>query len=333
MRPESKVLLSLENLDIGYPGRRLISLINSTAMEGEFIAVIGHNGTGKSTLLRTLAGIGKKLGGRIMINGRDTSVLSRKEFASFVGYVSTEQINAHNMKVYDLVALGRFAYTNWMGSITVADKRVILDSIDKVGLSDFAFRNIGELSDGERQRAMIAMVLAQDTRLLIMDEPTAFLDIKNRYEIIHLLQSLTASGEKTVILSTHDLQLSLGEADKIWFLGDGDFDEGAPEDLVLKGKFDNIFGSSQIRFRKSDGNFYPVRDENGNACVHGEGLTKQWTIRAMKRLGFRVKETVGTNEVTIYVDDVKNEWKVTYGDKSMVFNSLYRMGSWIKANF
>jgi len=294
MKPDPNLLLSVVDLGIGFPERLIIPSINASVFSGELVSVIGHNGTGKSTLLGTLAGIRKKLAGEIRINGKDTSVMSRKEFASMVGYVSTEQVNAPDMKVYDLVALGRFAYTNWMGSITGEDKKIIFDSIEKVGLSRLMYRNIGELSDGEKQRAMIARVLAQDTSLLIMDEPTAFLDLRNRYEIIHLLQSLAVSGKKTIILSTHDLQSALGESDKIWLLTDGALEEGAPEDLVLKGSFDNLFGESLLKFRKSDGNFYPVREEKESVCIRGEGLMKQWTIRAMKRLGFRIKEIAKT---------------------------------------
>lgn len=332
MNPDANMVLSITNLDIGFPERLIIPAINASVFRGELVALIGHNGTGKSTLLRTLAGLRKKLGGEVKINGIDTSQMSRREFASLVGYVSTEQVNAPNMKVYDLVALGRFAYTNWMGTITGEDKRIVFDSIGKVGLSDLAYRNIGELSDGEKQRAMIARVLAQDTSLLIMDEPTAFLDIRNRHEIIHLLQTLASSGEKTVILSTHDLQSAIGESDKIWLLTDGALEEGAPEDLVLKGSFDNLFGDSILKFRKSDGNFYPVREEKGSVCIRGEGLMKQWTARAMKRLGFRIKENVSPGEITITADDTTDEWTIQSGETRIVFKSIYSMVAWIKRN-
>jgi len=332
MKPEPNLILSVSNLAIGFPERLIIPSINASVYQGELVSVIGHNGTGKSTLLRTLAGIRKKLSGEIRINGKDTSLITRKEFASMVGYVSTEQVNAPDMKVYDLVALGRFAYTNWMGSITGEDKKIIFDSIDKVGLSRLIYSNIGELSDGEKQRAMIARVLAQDTSILVMDEPTAFLDLRNRYEIIHLLQSLAVSGKKTIILSTHDLQSALGESDKIWLLTDGALEEGAPEDLVLKGSFDNLFGESLLKFRKSDGNFYPVREEKESVCIRGEGLMKQWTIRAMKRMGFRIKENVAVNEITITSDEKKNEWTLQQGKINLVFNSVYSMVFWIKRN-
>jgi iron complex transport system ATP-binding protein len=326
------ILLSLKNLDIGFPEKILIHDINASVTRGELVAVIGHNGAGKSTLLRTIAGFHSKGGGEILIGGRERADMSRRELASSVGYVSTEQVNAPDMRVYDLVALGRFSYTNWMGSLTDNDKRIVHESIAKVGLSGFIFRNIGQLSDGEKQRAMIARALAQDTSLLIMDEPTAFLDLKNRYEIIHLLRSLAASGEKTVIMSTHDLQSALRESDKIWLLANGNLEEGAPEDMVLKGSFDGIFGDSQLKFRKSDGSFYPLREETGDVCINGEGLFRQWTARAMRRLGFRIRENPVSGGITITIDEKRNEWVLERGESQLTFGSLYSLSAWIRSN-
>jgi iron complex transport system ATP-binding protein len=332
MESDRPILLSLTNLDIGFPDNLLIHSINASASQGEMVAIIGHNGAGKSTLLRTIAGFHLKSGGEILISGRERSELSRRELASRVGYVSTEQVNAPDMRVYDLVALGRFSYTNWMGSLTDNDKQIVCESIRKVGLSDFIYRNIGQLSDGEKQRAMIARALAQDTSLLIMDEPTAFLDIKNRYEIIHLLRSLAASGGKTVIMSTHDLQSALRESDKIWLISEGRLEEGAPEDMVLKGSFDGIFGDSQLKFRKSDGSFNPVKEESGEVCLIGEGLFRQWTARALRRLGFRIRENIAADGISIVIDEKRNEWILTKGEQRLTFSSIYALSAWIRKN-
>jgi iron complex transport system ATP-binding protein len=325
-----EIQLSLERLDVGFPDRLLLSSIRASACSGELVAVIGHNGVGKSTLLRTIAGIRTRLGGEIRIDGKETSEMGRKEFASLVGYVSTEQVNTPNMKVFDLVALGRFSYTNWMGSLTDEDRSIVLHSIEKVGMSHLVRRDIDQLSDGEKQRAMIARVLAQDTRLLVMDEPTAFLDIKNRFEVLHLLKSLASTFGKTVIMSTHDLQSALGESDKIWLLTNGELKEGAPEDMVLNGSFDNLFGEAQIKFRKSDGLFHHSREERGAACIKGDGLNRLWTARAIKRLGFRIKESVAADEMTVFAGEQNNEWIVTVAGKKMIFTTIYDMAEWIK---
>lgn len=330
MESDHPILLSLINLDIGYHENVLISGIDASATRGELVAIIGHNGAGKSTLLRTIAGFHMKSGGEIRIGGRERSEMGRRELASRVGYVSTEQVNAPDMRVYDLVALGRFSYTNWMGSLTDNDHRIVCESIEKVGLSDFIYRNLGQLSDGEKQRAMIARALAQDTSLLIMDEPTAFLDIKNRFEIIHLLRSLVASGEKTVIMSTHDLQSALRESDKIWLISNGRIEEGAPEDMVLKGSFDEIFGDSDLKFRKSDGSFYPQKEETGEVCINGDGLFRLWTARAIRRLGFRIRENISGNGINITIDEDRNEWIVEYRACRLTFNSIYSLSTWIK---
>lgn len=244
-------ILSVSSLRIGYSsGRRSISILpelNISASSGELIAVIGRNGIGKSTLLRTLAGLQPALAGNIKLYGRDISEYSRIEIARKIGYISTEVIKVNNMSVYDLVAIGRFPHTNWIGNIDHDSREAISMAISKAGIKGFEFRPVTELSDGERQRVMIARVLAQDTEIMIMDEPTAFLDIAGRYEITKLAYDLTRSG-KTIIYSTHDLNPALTSADKIWLLFKEKMIEGTPEELIVNGSFEKLFESSYFNF-------------------------------------------------------------------------------------
>ena len=163
---------------------RLLPVLN----RGELIAVIGRNGIGKSTLLRTLTGLQPPLGGEILYSGKNIREYSRMELAQKVGYISTEIVKVSNMRVYDLVALGRFPHTNWIGKIEAKDHEVIMDALEKTSMVSFRRKFVSELSDGERQKAMIARILAQDTGIMIMDEPTAFLDVASKYEILHLMQ-------------------------------------------------------------------------------------------------------------------------------------------------
>ena len=218
---EENTELSVKSLRIGYSsGKRAFAILpelNASACGGELIAVIGRNGIGKSTLLRTLIGLQPALGGKIIISGKDISDYSRIELARKIGYISTEIVRVSNMSVYDLVALGRFPHTNWIGNIDRNSREAITCAIRKAGMEGFEFRPVAELSDGERQRAMIARVLAQDAEIMIMDEPTAFLDIAGRYEIIKLAYDLTRNG-KTIIYSTHDLNPALNTVDKIWLM-------------------------------------------------------------------------------------------------------------------
>ncbi len=245
------IILSVRSLKIGYASGRhkypVISELNASADKGQLIAVIGRNGVGKSTLLRTLTGIQPALGGDIMISGKDISGYSRMELARKTGYISTEVVRVSNMSVYDLVSLGRFPHTNWIGYLDSESREAISQAIRKSGLEGFEYRPVAELSDGERQRAMIARVLAQDAEIMIMDEPTAFLDIAGRYEIIKLIRDLTRNG-KTIIYSTHDLNPALTAADKIWLLLKDQLMEGSPGELLNNGLLNLLFDSTDFIF-------------------------------------------------------------------------------------
>ncbi len=203
MENKSTEILFFDSLEIGYTSgslkRILLPPIRGNGLEGELIAVIGKNGIGKSTLLRTIAGLQPVLAGRMAIDNRNIDEYTRTQLSAKIGYISTETVKVSNMRVYDLVSLGRFPHTNWFGKIDDSDHEAIVDALEKTGLSGFRDRHITELSDGERQRAMIAMVLAQDAKIMVMDEPTAFLDISSKYEIMHLLHLLTRNRHKTIV--------------------------------------------------------------------------------------------------------------------------------------
>jgi iron complex transport system ATP-binding protein len=256
MEKKETEILKIESLKIGYASGKqpkiLLPPLTATACRGELVAVSGRNGIGKSTLLRTIIGLQPSFGGKVVIKGNDISGFSRLYLAQVAGYISTEIVRVSNMKVYDLVALGRFPHTNWIGRIDLRSHAVIIDALTKTGIKDFSYRYISELSDGERQRAMIARVLAQDTEILIMDEPTAFLDIAGKYDIVSLLKSLTREG-KTIVFSTHDLNIALNLADKIWLMLKDKLVEGSPEYLMQEGAFNHLFDSSEIRFDPASG--------------------------------------------------------------------------------
>jgi iron complex transport system ATP-binding protein len=207
------------------------------------IAVAGRNGTGKSTLLRTLAGLQKQLDGKILIQGKETVSMSRNSLAKIAGYISTEVIRVSQMRVIDLVALGRYPHTGWTGRIDRKSIEAIEDALHKTGLSNLSTRFLSQLSDGERQRVMIARVLAQDTAILIMDEPLAFLDLPSKYEISNLLRKLASSG-KLVIYSTHDLSIASRLADRFWLIADGKLLEGSPVQMINSGAFATLFGDT-----------------------------------------------------------------------------------------
>jgi iron complex transport system ATP-binding protein len=323
-------ILSIDALKIGYNSGKekkvLLPPLTARANKGELIAIIGRNGIGKSTLLRTLVGIQPSMGGAILYDNKNIVTYSRIDLARKVGYISTEIIKVANMSVYDLVALGRFPHTSWIGKIDPINHEFITHAIENTGMSAFSARFITELSDGERQRAMIARILAQDAGVMVMDEPTAFLDIGSKYEILHLMHILSQQSEKCIIFSTHDLQMAINMADKIWLITDENLKEGAPEDLMIDGAFDHLFDSSLVRFNSENGTFSSLNKGMRSIFVDGEGMKKYWTEKALSRIGFLVSE-VKTNpyiSVPAYGDI---NWHLISQNTCEDFPSLYDLVS------
>jgi iron complex transport system ATP-binding protein len=331
MQKSENPILSLNDLCIGYnTGRhrhQLLNPVNASARQGELIAVMGRNGSGKSTLFRTIMNLHPALGGNVAIGGRNISELSRHELARRVGYVSTEKVDASNMSVYDLVAMGRFPYTDWTGRNDPGGFAAIESALEKTSMSGFRDRYITELSDGERQRAMIARVLAQETQILIMDEPTAFLDISGRYEIIHLMALLAREG-RTILFSTHDFNIAVSQADKIWLISDLSFTEGSPEDLVLAGAFSGLFDSSVMTFNFSDGTFILKNEMKGKIFIKGEGIIKEWTARAVVRLGYGISESFSIPYIIIPGPETP-KWRLVTEYASADFDTVYQLSEWL----
>ncbi len=330
-----KNTLSFKDLEIGFTSGKLrhvlLPPLNGSAGKGELVAVIGKNGIGKSTFLRTFAGLQALLAGELTIDGKSIAEYTRMELSAKIGYISTEIIKVSNMKVYDLVSLGRFPHTNWLGRIDTVDHNVIMEAISKTGMSEFRNRPITELSDGERQRAMVAMVLAQDAGIMVMDEPTAFLDISSKFEIIQLMHELTRSREKTIIFSTHDLTTAVSQADKIWLLKEQGLIEGAPEDLMLEGAFKTLFDDRKVQFNSNDGSFTIRNDEKGKIVVRGKGVKKYWTEKALLRSGYAVIESESTVEVEV-PSSVNSNWKCKTPGSNREFDSIYKLVNWIRDN-
>jgi iron complex transport system ATP-binding protein len=335
MKKSRETILSIVELEIGFElkGHKkiLTSPLNASASQGELIAIVGHNGVGKSTLLRTITGLQLPISGSVFIRDHKLNEFDRIEMAKNIGYISTEIIKVGNMTVYDLVALGRFPHTNWMGKISNDDHEIITDSIEKVSMPDLSDKYITELSDGERQRAMIARVLAQDTAILVMDEPTAFLDIRNKFEIVHLMHSLTRERGKTVIFSTHDLQTAINESDKIWLVLENGIIEGSPEDLILRGSFDLLFSDSQLKFNETDGTFVRNKVHKKDIYLKGEGLSRLWTERALNRIGYDISESMVPLKIEILQKENTIKWELSENEKMHDFYSVYDLITYIES--
>lgn len=325
-------ILSLESVLIGFSSsgktKSILPPLTASAGKGELIAVIGRNGIGKSTLLRTIAGLQKHLGGEILYGNNQISEYSVTELAQSISYISTEVVKPGNMSVYELVALGRYPYTNWLGKIDTENHKAIIDALEKCSMSDFAGRLISELSDGERQRAMIARILAQDTGIMIMDEPTAFLDVSGRYEILHLMHDISRKSGKSIIFSTHDLQSAISQADKIWLILDDMLVEGAPEDLMIKGVFDKLFNFSAVQFNSSNGTFSFRTEVKGTIYIKGEGIRKYWIENAVKRAGF-LTSSIMTEPYISVPQDINDDYLLIKNDGIVSFNTAYDLVNYI----
>lgn len=240
--------IELKDLTLGYGERILFADANIGFGWGEFTALVGRNGTGKSTLLRTIAALTRPLSGQIIIDGRPLSDMTAREIASRISFVSTEEVRITNMKVADVLALGRAPYTNWMGTLGREDREKVTESLALVGMTGFAHKAMDTLSDGERQRVMIARALAQDTPIILLDEPTAFLDLPNRYEICLLLRELAHKQGKSIIFSTHDLNIALELCDTIAMIEGGRFYYGTAQKLIAQNEIQLLFEGTSLWF-------------------------------------------------------------------------------------
>ena len=246
--------IELRGLTLGYGDRILIEEADLGFGYGELTALIGRNGTGKSTLLRAIAGLSKPMAGRIEANGTPLSEMSPREIASMISFVSTDEVRIANLRVSDVVGLGRAPYTNWIGKLSQEDRAKVTRSLELVGMAGFIHKAIDTLSDGERQRVMIARALAQDTPIILLDEPTAYLDLPNRYEICLLLRELAHTQGKSILFSTHDLNVALELCDTIAMIENRRFFYGTADRLISEGHIQHLFLETPLYFDPASNN-------------------------------------------------------------------------------
>ena len=225
-------MIELQHLTVGYGEKAILSDINQSLREGQMVCLLGANGVGKSTLLRTLAGFLPPLSGKVMLEGRDLLSFSLSERSRAVSVVLTERVEVPYMKVEDLVGMGRSPYTGFFGTLTKEDKTIIGEAIELVGITDLAGRTIDTLSDGERQKALLAKALAQQTPIILLDEPTAFLDFHAKISTLRLMLRLAHETNKTILLSTHDVGMALRLSDVLWIVQDGQISTGTTASLT-----------------------------------------------------------------------------------------------------
>lgn len=323
--------VTLDHLTIGYNGKHgqqkvVISDICATIHSGQLTCLVGSNGVGKSTLLRTLATFQPKLSGNIFIGDRELDSFTPRELATVIGVVLTDKPDVANMTAMDMVLMGRAPYTGFWGGYSNDDKLQARKAMTMVDIDRLANRMVSTLSDGERQKVMIAKSLAQETPIIYLDEPTAFLDYPSKVETMRLLHRICHKAQKTVFLSTHDIELALELADTLWLMDcrNGGIVTGTPEDLALNGHLASFFYGRGVTFDSATGTFHPDHEIVAQVKLTGlQGLRRTMLEKALLRNGLattdndtdvciEVKETSfvvytpATTETVVTIADVLN---------------------------
>ena len=245
-------MIRLQNIKLGYDDRILIDDATAVMSAGNLIGLIGRNGTGKSTLLRAIAGLGQILDGSVLLDGHDLTRISPQQLAMTVAFVTTERIRISNLRCRDVVALGRAPYTNWIGRMQNQDTQIVEHSLGLVGMDSYADRTMDQMSDGECQRIMIARALAQDTPIILLDEPTSYLDLPNRYELCILLRELAHNEKKCILFSTHELDIALTMCDSVALIDPPKLYHLSTAEMAKSGRIERLFSNSSVTFDVND---------------------------------------------------------------------------------
>ena len=300
-------MIQIQDLSIGYREKNkekvVVAHIHADIQGGELTCLLGTNGVGKSTLLRTLSAFQPQLGGSIYINDKELGDYTDKQLARMVSVVLTEKCEIRNLLVADLIGMGRSPYTGFWGTLRKEDRAVIDRAISLIGIEPLAHRMVHTLSDGERQKVMIAKALAQETPIILLDEPTAFLDYPSKVEMMRLLHRLSRQTGKTIFLSTHDLELALQAADCLWLMSPTEgIAVGSPEDLALDGTLARFFVCEGIRFDKHSGLFRIDFTCTSRVHLIGEGPRYTLMRKALRRDGIEASRDM-ESEVSVRINE------------------------------
>jgi len=322
-----KEIITTNKLSIGFQKNNRSPLVlhadlNIHIPKGEFCCLLGPNGAGKSTLLRTLFGFQAPISGEILLNSRSIDKYTEKELSLLLSIVITEKPDIGNFTVSEIVSLGRYPYTGFFGRLTQNDKIKVDEAISIVGIEDLKNRYIAELSDGERQKAMIAKAFAQDTPIIVLDEPTAFLDIPGRIEIMQILRKLSFISGKTILIATHNLELALQFSDKLLILArEKDLATGAPEDLVMQNIISDFFVKEGMEFEKISGSFKIKQSFDQTIQLSGKSHAREWVSRALGKIGYNTG-IKGDTGLSIELSESSPGIKLLHKNKEIISTDL-----------
>ncbi len=320
-------VIGIDHLTIGYrkDGRRLpvLNNINVELKKGEMVCLVGENGIGKSTLLRTICGVQPTLDGRIMIYNKPLHRYSALELARSISLVLTDPVFAGNLRVEELVSLGRHPYTNWLGDLTKTDKEKIEWSMSIAGVTELRNHLIGEISDGQFQKVLIARALAQDGDIIILDEPTAHLDLTNKISILKLLKDLSVQTGKSILMATHELEFSFQIADRIWIaLKNEPLISGVPEDLMLDMTFEKLIRHEAIDFDMSNGRFSVKTQSRWKCNLEGPRIARFWTTNALERNYWEISKEKQPVRIHIHKNNDGYQWELNIDDRSDTYTRI-----------
>lgn len=319
-------ILNLSQLGIGFSNKEILKHINVEAKKSELIALIGVNGSGKSTLLRTIINLQKKISGSVEIFEKDVANYTPHELAKVISYVSTEQSGIEAMKVNELVELGRFPYTNWFGILNDDDKAIIEKAIFETGIESLTSKFVSELSDGERQRVMIARAVAQTTPVILLDEPSAFLDIPNKYALFKMLRKQTQENNKTIIFSTHDIGMAIEHADTFWVIDKNKLFSCSVEALIIENKLQDLFSEYDLRFSTEHLAF--VQNDNYSFYVNlqGDSSLFLYTASVLRKNGIGVAGNK-TGDITVYIEKNNDQihWVIQKEKRNFVIQTILEL--------
>lgn len=312
-----KPIITTHNLATGYrhggSTTTVMSRIDIALQRGRLTALLGQNGIGKSTLLRTIAGSQAPIEGEVLLDGRQIAEISRHELSKLLSLVFTDRTMAGGLTVRELVSLGRQPHTGFFGRLDRHDRQVVQQAVESVGVAHKIDSFVAELSDGERQKVMIAKALAQETPLIILDEPTAFLDVASRIDTMQLLCRLAHSTGKAILLSTHDVSQALLLADELWVVADDhSLHCGTTEDVVLSGTMQAMFSSEKVRFNMLKGDYevdVPLRGKAVLRCTDAE--LGYWLSNALRRNGVAIVHNSGSTGCVLPEIEAKSPVDIT----------------------
>lgn len=332
-----KPLLQGKNISVGYRTESgtniLLENIDFSIFPEEVICIMGRNGCGKTTLLRAIAGLSNHLSGEIFIKRKKLSEISRTELATLISVVLTDKVEVGNLTVHEVIALGRFPYTNFWGKLTKNDRKIIDDVITLMNLEDIQNHFFSMLSDGQKQKVLIARAIAQDTPILLLDEPTTFLDIPGKLEILKLLKKIAAQKKIAVLFTSHDWELVLEMANRIWPIDEsGKMKHGMPEDMILNGEFEKCFRHENFDFNQDHGSFHIRQTDFMPVLLEGGDKTHlYWTTHALKKEGYadvQGNESKSKNIPSIFI--ANNVWTLKFKEKKHECNSIDYLIKWLK---